>query len=62
MQTDAPFWKTLVFDGVDAVDVEKVTAAFGTIGIAVKGRAMGAGSAARRAERRDPAEGPALRL
>ncbi|QUC59160.1 ISL3 family transposase [Streptomyces sp. A2-16] len=42
MQTDALFWKTLVFDGVDEVDVEKVTAAFGTIDIVAKGRTTGA--------------------
>ncbi|MFE7076947.1 ISL3 family transposase [Streptomyces sp. NPDC057620] len=42
MQTDALFRKTLVFDGVDEVDVEKVTAAFGTIDIVIKGRTTGA--------------------
>lgn len=31
MQTDAPFWDSLVFDGIDDVDVEAVTAAFGTV-------------------------------
>ncbi len=42
MQTDALFWKTLVFDGIDEVAVEKVTAAFGTIDIVAKGRTTGA--------------------
>ncbi|MER7220439.1 MULTISPECIES: hypothetical protein [Streptomyces] len=34
MQTDAPFWDSLVFDGIDDVDVEAVTAAFGTVEVA----------------------------
>lgn len=42
MQTDAPFWDSLVFDGIDDVDVEAVTAAFGTVDVAVRGRATGA--------------------
>ncbi|MCG7210151.1 ISL3 family transposase [Streptomyces arenae] len=42
MQTDAVFWKTLLFDGIDEVDVEKVTAAFGTIDIVAKGHTAGA--------------------
>lgn len=32
MQTDAPFWDSLVFEGIDNVDLEAVTAAFGTVG------------------------------
>ncbi|MFI5476708.1 transposase family protein [Streptomyces cacaoi] len=39
MQTDAPFWDLLVFAGVDDVDVEAVTAAFGTVEVAARGRA-----------------------
>lgn len=31
MQTDAPFGDSLVFDGIDDVDVEAVSAAFGTV-------------------------------
>ncbi|MFE9790283.1 hypothetical protein ACFYRL_00885 [Streptomyces goshikiensis] len=31
MQTDAPFWDSLVFEGIEDVDVEPVTAAFGTV-------------------------------
>jgi hypothetical protein len=42
MQTDAPFWDSLVFDGIDEVDVEAVTAAFGTVEVVAKGRAAGA--------------------
>lgn len=42
MQTDAVFWKTLLFDRIDEVDVEKVTAAFGTIDIVAKGHTAGA--------------------
>lgn len=33
MQADAPFWDLLVFDGIDHVDVEAVTAVFGTVDI-----------------------------
>lgn len=40
MQTDAPFWDSLVFDGIDDVDVEAVTAAFGTVEVAARGRAV----------------------
>ncbi|MCI3273516.1 hypothetical protein [Streptomyces cylindrosporus] len=39
MQADTSFWDSLVFDGIDDVDVEKVTAAFGTVDIAARGRA-----------------------
>ncbi|MGW2052277.1 ISL3 family transposase [Streptomyces sp. NPDC001858] len=42
MQTDAPFWDSLVFDGIDEVDVEAVTAAFGTVEVVARGRAAGA--------------------
>lgn len=42
MQTDAPFWDSLVFDGIDDVDVEAVTAAFGAVDVVVRGRATGA--------------------
>lgn len=42
MQTDAPFWDLLVFDGIDDVDVEAVTAAFGTVDVVARGRAAGA--------------------
>lgn len=41
MQTDAPFWDSLVFDGIDDVDVEAVTAAFGRVEVAARGRAAG---------------------
>ncbi|MFD4592810.1 transposase family protein [Streptomyces rubiginosohelvolus] len=43
MQTDAPFWDSLVFDGIDEVEVEAVTAAFGTVEAVARGRATGAG-------------------
>ncbi|MFI5998375.1 hypothetical protein ACIBAC_41815 [Streptomyces sp. NPDC051362] len=42
MQTDAPFWDSLVFDGSDDVDVEAVPAAFGTVEAVARGRATGA--------------------
>ncbi|MCX4706814.1 ISL3 family transposase [Streptomyces sp. NBC_01373] len=42
MQTYTPFWDSLVFDGVDDVDVETVTAAFGTVEVVARGRATGA--------------------
>jgi hypothetical protein len=42
MQTDAPFWDSLVFDRIDDVDVEAVTARFGTVEVAARGRAAGA--------------------
>ncbi|MFE7809717.1 ISL3 family transposase [Streptomyces sp. NPDC057430] len=42
MQTDAPFWDSLVFEGIDEVDVEAVTAAFGTVEVAARGRAAAA--------------------
>ncbi|WP_392756911.1 transposase family protein [Streptomyces sp. LN590] len=39
MQTGAPFWDSLVFEGIDDVDVEAVTAAFGTVEVVARGRA-----------------------
>ncbi|MFE9859194.1 ISL3 family transposase [Streptomyces sp. NPDC005780] len=42
MQTDAPFWDSLVFDGIDDVDVEAVSAAFGTGEVMARGRTAGA--------------------
>lgn len=42
MQTDAPFWDSLVFEGIDEVNVEAVTAAFGTVEVAARGRAAAA--------------------
>ncbi|MCX4538756.1 ISL3 family transposase [Streptomyces sp. NBC_01669] len=42
MQADTSFWDSLVFDGIDEVDVEAVTAAFGTIEVVARGRAAGA--------------------
>ncbi|MFJ3723888.1 ISL3 family transposase [Streptomyces sp. NPDC090045] len=42
MLTDAPFWDSLVFEGIGEVDVEAVMAAFGTVEVAARGRATGA--------------------
>ncbi|MER5485924.1 ISL3 family transposase [Streptomyces sp. NPDC002812] len=42
METIAPFWDSLVFEGIDDVDVEVVTAAFGTVEVVARGRAAGA--------------------
>ncbi|MFF3157787.1 transposase family protein [Streptomyces sp. NPDC057910] len=42
MQTDIVFWDSLVFNGIDAVDVAAVTAAFGSVEVMVIGRASGA--------------------
>ncbi|MFF3158989.1 transposase family protein [Streptomyces sp. NPDC057910] len=42
MQTDAPFWDSLVFEGIDDLNVEAVTAAFGTVEVVARGRAAGA--------------------
>lgn len=42
MQTDASSWDSLVFGGIDDVDVETVTAAFGTVHVVARGRAAGA--------------------
>ncbi|MFI8003109.1 hypothetical protein [Streptomyces sp. NPDC086010] len=41
MQTGAPFWNSLVFDGIDKVEVEPVTVAFGTVEVVARGRAAG---------------------
>ncbi|RPK37526.1 Transposase [Streptomyces sp. ADI92-24] len=43
MQADASFWDSLVFDGIDDVDVEGVTAVFGTVEVVARGRMTGAG-------------------
>ncbi|MGW5128991.1 hypothetical protein ACWEQ7_34115 [Streptomyces sp. NPDC004069] len=42
MQTDALFWDSLAFEGVTDVEVEAVTAAFGTVEVVARGRAGGA--------------------
>ncbi|MER8236651.1 ISL3 family transposase [Streptomyces sp. NPDC094049] len=42
MQTDAPFWDSLVFDGIDEVDVEVVSGALGTVDVVASGRGAGA--------------------
>ncbi|MEU5524960.1 transposase family protein [Streptomyces sp. NPDC047860] len=42
MLTNASLWDSLVFDGIDDVAVEAVTAAFGTVEVAARGRAAGA--------------------
>ncbi|UUU37616.1 transposase family protein [Streptomyces sp. NBC_00162] len=42
MQTNAPFWDSLVSDRIDEMDIEAVTAAFGTVEVAARGRATGA--------------------
>ncbi|MGY0021460.1 ISL3 family transposase [Streptomyces sp. YJ-C3] len=42
MQADATFWDSLVFDGIDDVGVEAVTATFGTVDVTARGRAPGA--------------------
>ncbi|MFF0428350.1 hypothetical protein ACFYUJ_28610 [Streptomyces sp. NPDC004520] len=42
MQTDAPFWDSLVFEPIAEVEVETVTAAFGTVEVVARGRAGGA--------------------
>ena len=39
MQADASFWDSLVFGEIDDVDVEEVTAAFGTVDVVARGRA-----------------------
>ncbi|WP_078959956.1 hypothetical protein [Streptomyces sp. NRRL B-24085] len=43
MQTDAPFLDSLVFDGIDDVEVEAVTAAFDTVEVMVRGPRGGGG-------------------
>ncbi len=42
MQTDTLFWGSLVFAGIDEVEVEAVAAAFGTAEVVARGRADGA--------------------
>jgi hypothetical protein len=42
MPTDPPSWETLVFDGIDDMDIVKVTVAFGTVDIVTRGRRTGA--------------------
>ncbi|MDV9199209.1 ISL3 family transposase [Streptomyces sp. Wh19] len=42
MQTDDLFWGPLVFEGIDDVEVEAVTAAFGTVEVVARGREGGA--------------------
>ncbi|WLQ45499.1 transposase family protein [Streptomyces laculatispora] len=42
MQADTSFWDSLVFDRIDEVDVEAVTAAFGTVEVVARGCAAGA--------------------
>ncbi|MGW7436621.1 hypothetical protein [Streptomyces sp. NPDC054849] len=42
MQTNASFWDSLVFDGIDDVDIEAVTALFGTVEVMARGRVAGA--------------------
>ncbi|MET7845380.1 ISL3 family transposase [Streptomyces sp. NPDC005356] len=42
MQADASFWDSLVFDGIDDVDVEAVAAVFGTVDVVARGRAASA--------------------
>ncbi|MEU9319703.1 transposase family protein [Streptomyces sp. NPDC048295] len=40
VQTDALFWDSLVFKGIDEVEVQAVTAAFGTVEVVARGRAV----------------------
>ena len=40
MQTDALFWDSLVFEGIDELEVEAVMAAFGTVEVMARGRAV----------------------
>ncbi|MGW2938826.1 ISL3 family transposase [Streptomyces sp. NPDC001156] len=42
MLTNAAFWDSLVFAGIDDLDVEAVTAAFGTVEVVARGRMPGA--------------------
>ncbi|MEU1434458.1 transposase family protein [Streptomyces sp. NPDC005786] len=44
MQTHAPFWDSLVFEGIDNVEVEAARAAFGTVEVVAGGRAAGSAS------------------
>ncbi|MFE1908438.1 hypothetical protein ACFW96_32980 [Streptomyces gardneri] len=41
-QIDASFWDSLVFDGIDEVEVEAVVAACGTVEVVARGRAAAA--------------------
>ncbi len=41
MKADASFWDSLVFDGIDDLAVEAVTAVFGTVNVVARGRAAG---------------------
>ncbi len=45
IQADASFWDSLVFNGIDDVDAEAVTAAFGTVDVTARGRAARAAPA-----------------
>ena len=36
MQIDTPFWDSLVFEGIDDVDVEAASAAFGTVEVVAR--------------------------
>lgn len=42
MQVDASLWDSLVFAGIDDIDVEVVTSAFDTVDVTARGRATGA--------------------
>ncbi|MFI8075910.1 transposase family protein [Streptomyces sp. NPDC086033] len=42
VQTDAPSWDSRVFEGIGDVDVEAVSAAFGTVEVVARGREAGA--------------------
>jgi hypothetical protein len=42
VQTDAPSWDSWVFEGIGDVDVEAVSAAFGTVEVVARGREAGA--------------------
>ncbi|MFJ3780105.1 ISL3 family transposase [Streptomyces sp. NPDC090075] len=41
MQADSPLWDSLVFDGIDDVEVESVSAVFDTVNLSARGRARG---------------------
>ncbi|MEK8144901.1 hypothetical protein NKH18_35370 [Streptomyces sp. M10(2022)] len=64
MLTDAPFWDALMFDGIDDVNVEAVTAVFGTVEVVAKagrGRSVRT-AAASRADHCDYLRKPAFAL
>lgn len=42
MQADSSFWDSLVFDGIDDVDVEAVAAVFVTVDLVARGWVAGA--------------------